>query len=204
MEGIGVTTGRSSPCIFHHKDRDIRAVVHGDDFTLCGLEEDLVWIREWMKSWFEIKLRAMLGPDEKDDKEVILLGRRVGWLEDRIEWEADPNHRRKILAHFGMDEGTRALNCNGEKNVKEEEGDEEELSKEEAKIYRGLAARFKFYESRLPRSAVSHKAMQQRNGQAHQRILETFEEGGTIFDECGECSVDFRVAGGTQFFTYSG
>ena len=54
-----------------------------------------------MKSWFEIKVRAMLGPDHEDDKEVILLGRRVRWLEDKVEWEADPNHRRKVLEHFG-------------------------------------------------------------------------------------------------------
>ena len=33
-----------------------------------------------MKSWFEIKVRAMLGPEEKDDKEVVLLGRVVRWL----------------------------------------------------------------------------------------------------------------------------
>ena len=27
-----------------------------------------------MKSWFEIKVRAMLGPEEKDDKEVGAVG----------------------------------------------------------------------------------------------------------------------------------
>ena len=124
--------------------------VHGDDFTWCGLEEALLWIQALMKSWFEIKVRAMLGPDDKDDKEMILLGRRVRCLEFKVEWEADPNHRRKVLEHFGKDDGTRALNCNGEKNLKDEDGDEEELSKEEAKIYRGLAARFNFMSQDCP------------------------------------------------------
>ena len=150
FEGVGFKRGEACGVVFYNKERDISMAVHGDDFTLCGLEEDLDWIRDLMKSWFEIKVRAMLGPDEKDDKEVILLGRRVRWMHDRIEWEADPNHRRKILEHFGMDEGTRALSCNGEKNGKEEEGDDEELSKEEAKIYRGLAARLNFMSQDCP------------------------------------------------------
>ena len=36
-----------------------------------------------MKSWFEVKVRAMLGPDDKDDKEVVLLGRIMRWLGTR-------------------------------------------------------------------------------------------------------------------------
>ena len=150
FESVGFQRGEACGVVFYNKERDIPMAVHGDDFTLCGLEEDLVWIKDLMKSWFKIKLRAMLGPDEKDDKEVILLGRRVRWLHDRIEWEADPNHRRKVLEHFGMDDSTRALSCNEEKNMKEEEGDDEELSKEEAKIYRGLAARLNFMSQDCP------------------------------------------------------
>ena len=30
-----------------------------------------------MKGWFEIKVRATLGPDKGDDKEVVILGRKV-------------------------------------------------------------------------------------------------------------------------------
>ena len=45
-------------------------MVHGGDFAFCGLEEDLIWIRDLMQSWFEIKVRAMLGPDPKDDKQL--------------------------------------------------------------------------------------------------------------------------------------
>ena len=37
-----------------------------------------------MESWFEIKVRGMLGPDKHDDKEVVILGRIVKWNEDGI------------------------------------------------------------------------------------------------------------------------
>ena len=32
-----------------------------------------------MQEWFEIKVRAVLGPDNKDDKGVVILGRTVTW-----------------------------------------------------------------------------------------------------------------------------
>ena len=40
--------------VFHNKKRDISLVVHGDDFTFCGVLEDLEWIKGLLESWFEI------------------------------------------------------------------------------------------------------------------------------------------------------
>ena len=48
------------------------------------------------------------------------------------------------MKYFGFEEDSRALTVNGDKDIKEEEGDEEELIKAEAKVFRGLAARFNF------------------------------------------------------------
>ena len=48
-------------CFFYHAEKDISFVVHGDDFTFCGGGPELLWIVEKMKSWFEIKVRALLG-----------------------------------------------------------------------------------------------------------------------------------------------
>ena len=61
MEGIGFTTGRSSPCIFHHKDRDVRAVVHRDDFTMLGSRKALNWFKERIMDKFEIKYKGRMG-----------------------------------------------------------------------------------------------------------------------------------------------
>ena len=93
-----------------------------------------------MKSWFEIKVRGMLGPDRKDDEEGVILGRTVKWVgRDRIEYAADRKHRDKILEHFGMDKGTRALTSNGEKEQKETEGNEIDSGNEESTLF-SLAA----------------------------------------------------------------
>eukprot|EP00973_Karenia_brevis_P092898 12414579-Karenia_brevis.AAC.1 len=72
-----------------------------------------------MNSWFEIKVRAVLGPEEKDDKEVTILGR---------------------LSIFGFNSNTKPSGVNGDREDRVEEWEEEYLGKSEAKEYRGLAA----------------------------------------------------------------
>ena len=104
FEEVGFVRGESCGVVFYHPGRDISLAVHGDDFTFSGLEEDLIWIRDLMRSWFEIKVRAMLGPDPKDDKEVVILGRIVKYKKLGITYEADPKHRRLLMERFGFDD----------------------------------------------------------------------------------------------------
>ena len=79
LDGVGFRQGLSSPVIFHQPQRGVSCVVHGDDFTFEGEEVDLNWIQKLMKSWFDIKVRARLGPEEKEDKSVTILGRMIRW-----------------------------------------------------------------------------------------------------------------------------
>ena len=65
LEGAGFIRGTSCGVVFHHPGRDISYVVHGDAFTLVGTEEYFASIRDLMTSWFEIKVRAILGPAGK-------------------------------------------------------------------------------------------------------------------------------------------
>ena len=122
-----------------------------DDFTFCGEGDDLDWITVKMKEWFEIKVRAVLGPEEKDDKEVVILGRTVRWRSWGIEWEADEKHRNLLMERFGYDEKTKPLNCNGESaDHQDEEWEEEKLGKEESTEFRGAAARLNFLSQDSP------------------------------------------------------
>jgi hypothetical protein len=129
---------------------DVAMAVHGDDFTLCGLKEDLVKVQEWMRSWFDIKVRGVLGADSDDQKEVTILGRTVRWKEDCIEYEADMKHRQMILDYFGFDETTRPLSQNGDKEEKIEPWMDVEMDKDEAKKFRGLAARLNYMSQDCP------------------------------------------------------
>jgi hypothetical protein len=67
FESEGFVRGLSCGVALYHKEPGISVVVHGDDFTLCGGERELDWITELRKSWFTLKVRATLGPDEWGD-----------------------------------------------------------------------------------------------------------------------------------------
>eukprot|EP00973_Karenia_brevis_P007994 1084188-Karenia_brevis.AAC.1 len=89
-------------------------------------------------------MRAILGPDDWDDKEVTILGRMLQWVEEGIEYEADPKHRKMIMEYFGFNEKTKPLTMNGDTEDKIEDWEEEFLDKPEAREFRGLAARLNF------------------------------------------------------------
>ena len=116
LEIVGFKKGGRCGVVFFHVERDIALSVHGDDFTLCASEEDLMWIKSLIQSWLEVKVRAMLGPDPSDDKEVVILGRVVQWMETGISYQADPKHRQMLLEHFGFVENSRILSVNGDKD----------------------------------------------------------------------------------------
>jgi hypothetical protein len=69
--------GKSSPCIFWHKERNVRVVVHGDDFTVLGNEKELDWFRGVISKRFEVKFRGRIGPAKEDDKSIRLLNRVI-------------------------------------------------------------------------------------------------------------------------------
>ena len=103
FEGVGLNRGISCGVVFYHEGKDLSLAVHGDDFTFCGLEEVSVCIRELMEGWFEKNARRILGPDEWDDKENIILGRKVRWGKERILYEADEKHMELVLDDLGFE-----------------------------------------------------------------------------------------------------
>ncbi len=58
MISIGFTRGISTPCAFYHSERNMRAVIHGDDFTILGTDRELSWFREKTKEKHEVKFRG--------------------------------------------------------------------------------------------------------------------------------------------------
>ena len=102
---------------FHHKGRDLSLVVHGDDFTFAGFERDLDWAEGQMKSWYQVKVRARLGPDESDDKEATLLGRIIKWHRWGISCRSDPKYRRYVMAALGLSDESKSLSTTGSKDA---------------------------------------------------------------------------------------
>ena len=158
----GFERGKVGSVIFYHKEGDLSCAVHGDDFTFCGEDEDLDWITDKMTEWFEIKVRARLGPEAGDDKEVVILGRTVRWKPWGLEWLADQKHRELLMERFGYDDNTKPLNCNGDNaEHQDDEADLVKLVKEEALEFRGAASRLNFLSQDSPELMYPAKEISQ-------------------------------------------
>jgi hypothetical protein len=84
MISIGFRRGKASPCVFYNSKRNIRAVIHGDDFTMLGESENLDWFREKNTGDFEVEFRGRLGPSPRDCKAIKILNRIVSWDTVRV------------------------------------------------------------------------------------------------------------------------
>ena len=57
MEGNGFTQGRYNPCTYYNQARQLRSLVHGDDFVTVGSRMGTQWLRGQMCKRFEIKTK---------------------------------------------------------------------------------------------------------------------------------------------------
>ena len=117
----GFTQGKATPCMFYHKERQLRLVVHGDDFTILGNEENLDWFRKAIQETFEVTIRGRIGPSPRDSKSIKLLNRVIEWNDQGITYEADQRHADMIVGMLGYQVGvSKSLSIPGEKYILEE------------------------------------------------------------------------------------
>ena len=135
----GFKRGLASPCMFRHQRRNLRLVVHGDDFTLLGSTGDLDWFRTQIETRFEVKFRGRIGPEDSDDKSIKLLNRVIEWTPEGIRYEADQRHAEIIIESLGLRDNSKSVNTPG-LNGQDENGGYI-LEGSEASMFRALAAR---------------------------------------------------------------
>ena len=146
----GFERGRAATTAFVNRETGVRVVVWGDDFTFLGRERHLRDIAAKMAEWYQIKIRAVMGHDDQDDKEVRILNRVIRWGRDRIEYEADDKHVTTIMGELGFDGDTKGLDVPIVKEHDESLDRDEPLGDGDAKRYRGLAATINYLASDRP------------------------------------------------------
>ena len=103
LEAMGFQSGISSPCMFHHKSRNLSVVVHGDDFNALGIATDLNWYESELAKFFEIKIRGRMGPGG-DCEEIKILNRILRITDQGLTYEADPRHTDLLLSSMNLTE----------------------------------------------------------------------------------------------------
>ena len=147
LADAGFVIGRANGSTFYHKERDVRMVVHGDDFVITGREEDLKWTEDVLRRKYPLKMRGLLGPEPTDMKEATILNRCIRWNNDGVTLEADPEHVKKML------EVTRMADCTSTTvpATKEEvTGEEVLLEGPQRKAYRSAVARANYLSQDRP------------------------------------------------------
>ena len=104
LVAMGFKPGEASPCCFYREEDDVCCVVHGDDFTFEGPPQALKEVTASLQKVWLVKVRATLGPEATDDKEVSILNRVIRWTEDALLYEADPRHVEKLLRNAGLED----------------------------------------------------------------------------------------------------
>ena len=138
----GFRRGVYNPCLYWHPTRKVKALVHGDDFVSTGTRSAVRGFNAILKKRFEIKTKV-IGPSEVDGevKEAKILNRVVTWTKDGFELEADQRHSELIVEQLGLSDAKGAVTPGELEKPHEMEENVAELSVEEAKSFRSIAAR---------------------------------------------------------------
>ena len=138
----GFKQGIACPNIFYHEERDILSINHGDDAHVLGDQEAQEFTQKILTDRYEIKVRAILGPEPTDDKEATFLNRTIRILEDNsVEIEADRRHAKEIARIMGVSDGKSVTTpiIKEPNNVAEMELPD--LDKERCKTFRSVTMR---------------------------------------------------------------
>ena len=139
----------TTPCMYYHPIREMRCLVHGDDFVCVGETEELRWLEEKLKERFEIKSK-MMGLRDGESREERILNRVIRVSENGWEYEADQRHADLIIRETGADKLSPLSHPGGDKKTIEEEERSEELRGQEATRFRAVAARSNYLAADRP------------------------------------------------------
>lgn len=76
---------------------------------VAGPQEGVEMVKGKMREWYEVKVRAGLGREAGDDKDIVVIGRIVRWTREGVELAADAKHGRKIRKEPGVVPGSSGV-----------------------------------------------------------------------------------------------
>ena len=158
LKQMGFVRGKASPCCFRHVTRDLRCIVHGDDFVFVGPEAELRWAQKRMEASFLVKVIGQLGGDSGDLAELRVLNRIFRWTSDGILLEADPRHQEILVAA----ERGSALLTPGAKETVSEPAEDVPLDTAAVSAFRSEAARGNYLGLDRPDIAFAAKELCRR------------------------------------------
>ena len=155
----GFKQGIATPCVFHHEEKGIRTLVHGDDYVSIGKPQHLNWMREMLEEKYQIKTQV-LGPEKNHVQQVKILNRIISW--DPVKgfvYEADPRHTEIITEQLRLQDAKPVITPGTKDEGTTQEDKDKKLDAEHASKYRALVARCNYLSPDRPDISYSVKEL---------------------------------------------
>ena len=137
----GFKQGKYNVCTFWHPVKDLKTMVHGDDFVTVGGVEEMEWLRLAMEERFQIKTQVI---GHRESREGKVLNRVIRATEEGWEYEADQRHGEVIIRAMNLQDAKGVTSPGEEPKAWLELEDQTPLEPKMASEYRGLAARLNY------------------------------------------------------------
>ena len=135
----GLKIGKYNPSTHYHEKVDIKAMVHGDDFTSSWSRKSLRRFKQVLECRFGIST-VVVGDGREEVHETKVVNRIIRM--DREGWhcEADQRHGELIVKALNLHEAKSVSTPGRNEKSWQEEEDRERLNNQDASQYRALAA----------------------------------------------------------------
>ena len=100
--------------------RNLKLLVHGDDFVSTGSRKGLYWLKRMIDDRFEAKT-TIVGHEKEDVHETRVLNRTIRATKDGWEVEADQRHAEVIVEMFNLGNAKEVLTLGEHRPWEEEE-----------------------------------------------------------------------------------
>ena len=112
MEKFEFEQSKYNPSMYFNRKRNIRTLVHGDDFVSSLSRPAAKWFKEKLEQRFEIKTK-IIGAGHGEYREERALNRVIRVTNDGWEYEADQRHKRNHHQELGHGGGQGCANTRG-------------------------------------------------------------------------------------------
>ena len=145
----GFSQGRSNPALLVHVERDIRLLVHGDDFLVEMPSGQAEWFESILQSAYDFKVTGRFESEANAVQEAVFLNRVLRWhaQEGRAEIEADTRHTEVIVRALGLETSSEVSTPAVRRSKSEELASmaaAKPLEEEKVQLYRSLVMRINY------------------------------------------------------------
>ncbi len=70
LSSLGFRIGRYNVSTYYHEEKNLKMMLHGDDFATVGGVEEIQWLRKKMEERFELKT-TIIGQEEEQEGRIL-------------------------------------------------------------------------------------------------------------------------------------